>query len=125
MPNCPSGSQQYVIQPGDTYYGLAQRYGVNVSDIIALNPGIDPNNLQVGQVICVPTTTGPSVSYPSYPPQPYPPYKGYHHHTIRPGETILDLSKRYNIPYHDIERHNPGIDHDHLRPGQVIHVPHR
>ena len=43
----------YTIRPGDTYFLLAQRFGTTVEALIAANPGVDPNNLQVGQVICI------------------------------------------------------------------------
>lgn len=54
---CPPGQPSmrfYVIQQGDTLYKLAQRYGTTVEAIMALNPGIDPYNLQIGQVIRIP-----------------------------------------------------------------------
>lgn len=38
----------HVVQPGDTYYRLAQRYQTTVPDIIMRNPGINPYNLQIG-----------------------------------------------------------------------------
>ena len=38
----------HVVQPGDTFYRLAQRYHTTVPDIIMRNPGINPYNLQVG-----------------------------------------------------------------------------
>ena len=38
----------HVVQPGDTYYRLAQRYQTTVPDIIMRNPGVNPYNLQVG-----------------------------------------------------------------------------
>jgi LysM repeat protein len=54
---CPPGSTItiYYIQKGDTLFKLAQKYNTTVDAILALNPGIDPKNLQVGQriKICV------------------------------------------------------------------------
>lgn len=38
----------HVVQQGDTFYRLAQRYHTTVQDIIMRNPGINPYNLQVG-----------------------------------------------------------------------------
>lgn len=51
---CSIGNR-YVIKAGDTFSKLAQRYGITVSAIIKMNAGVDPSNLQVGQVICMPT----------------------------------------------------------------------
>ena len=47
----------YVIQQGDTLYKIAKQYDVNVQDIINANPGVNPYNLHVGQVIWIPTPT--------------------------------------------------------------------
>lgn len=45
------GTQSYIIKSGDTLRLLAQRYGCTVQEILALNPGITPEHLQVGQTI--------------------------------------------------------------------------
>ncbi|SFR04333.1 DUF3794 and LysM peptidoglycan-binding domain-containing protein [Desulfoscipio geothermicus] len=44
----------YTIKPGDTFFTLAQKYGTTVNQIQKANPGVDPNNLKVGQVIKIP-----------------------------------------------------------------------
>ncbi len=56
---CPPGSTLYIIQAGDTLYKLSQRFGVAVDAIIRANPGIDPQRLQIGQRICIPTAMVP------------------------------------------------------------------
>jgi len=45
---------EYRVQPGDTFYLLAQRIGGSWQDFVDCNPGIDPNCLQVGQAIILP-----------------------------------------------------------------------
>jgi LysM repeat protein len=52
--NCGPGGFPYIIQPGDTFWNLAGQYGTTVEAIMAVNPGVDPNNLLIGQIICVP-----------------------------------------------------------------------
>lgn len=54
-PGAPS-IRFYIIQPGDTFWKLAQRYGTTVEAIVALNPGLDPQNLQIGQMVRIPCT---------------------------------------------------------------------
>lgn len=50
-PPCPF---KHVVQPGDTFWNLAQRYNVTVDSIMALNPGVDPLNIQIGSVLLIP-----------------------------------------------------------------------
>ncbi len=46
----------YTVQPGDTLFLIAQRFGVSLAALIAANPQIpNPNLIFPGQVICVPT----------------------------------------------------------------------
>lgn len=44
----------YTVKQGDTYYKLAKRFNTTVVRIESANPGIDPNNLQIGQEIIIP-----------------------------------------------------------------------
>ncbi|WP_198409473.1 LysM peptidoglycan-binding domain-containing protein [Limnochorda pilosa] len=67
-PPCPGG-RIYIIRPGDTFFAIAQRFGVSVADLIAANPGVDPDRLVVGQRICIP-------GRPPVPPPPPPPPRG-------------------------------------------------
>ncbi|MGB9802907.1 SPOCS domain-containing protein [Desulfofundulus sp.] len=52
---CPPGETiDYVVQPGDTFWKIAQKFGTTVSAIENANPCKDPQNLQPGDVIKVP-----------------------------------------------------------------------
>ncbi|TDA68552.1 MAG: DUF3794 domain-containing protein [Clostridia bacterium] len=54
-PPAPEPSlRYYVIQRGDTLWKIAQRYCTTVERLQQLNPGLDPENLQVGQKIKIP-----------------------------------------------------------------------
>ena len=52
----------YVIQSGDTFYKLAQRYNISVSEIAAANPGVDANKLKVGQRIGIPVSRAAAIA---------------------------------------------------------------
>ena len=44
----------YVVQPGDSLANIAARFGVSIDAIVAANPGIDPNRMNVGQTLIIP-----------------------------------------------------------------------
>lgn len=44
----------YEIVAGDTLSDIAESFGTTVDAILELNPGLDPNTLQIGQIILVP-----------------------------------------------------------------------
>ena len=59
----PSGFIDYTIQPGDTLFRIAMSFqdripGLTWQQILAANPGINPNNLRIGQVIRIPCVVG-------------------------------------------------------------------
>ena len=57
-----NGTIRYTIRPYDTIWMLAQIFNTTVDSIMELNPGIDPRNLMISQVI----TIRPGYQY--YPP---------------------------------------------------------
>jgi LysM repeat protein len=107
---CPQGTQPYIIQAGDTYFSLANRFNTTVEAIIAANPNVDPNRLMIGQRICIPR--------PGLPPCP-----GGQYYTIRSGDTLFALANRFNVTVNAIIAANPGIDPMALRVGQIICIP--
>ncbi|MEJ6949377.1 LysM peptidoglycan-binding domain-containing protein [Natronospora cellulosivora (SeqCode)] len=51
---CPGGSI-YRIQPGDTLYSIANRFGIPFNELLAANQHLpDPDNLIVGNPLCIP-----------------------------------------------------------------------
>lgn len=101
-----------MIRPGDTLFSIARRFRVSLDDLIEANPGIDPDNLQVGQVICIPLAVPPVVCPP-----------GTITYTIRPGDTFFSLARRFGVTVEDLIRANPGVDPDTLLVGQHICIP--
>lgn len=57
-PMCPTRNF-YVIRRGDTIRNIARSFGVTEEDIIRLNPDINPRNLSIGQIICIPLAPSP------------------------------------------------------------------
>lgn len=49
-----AGPNEYVVKGGDTGYKIASANGVSVSDLQAVNPGVNWNALKVGQKIKLP-----------------------------------------------------------------------
>lgn len=55
-PENPNYGQTYKVtqcrvDPGDTLSGIAEQFGISLDDIIAANPGIDPDLIHPGQVL--------------------------------------------------------------------------
>jgi len=57
-PTCPT-LNTYVIQKGDILSAIAGAFNVSVQEVVAINPGLDPNNIEVGTIICLPIAPSP------------------------------------------------------------------
>lgn len=44
----------YTVQPGDTLWGIAARFGVSVPQLLALNSIVEPDHIVAGQTIVLP-----------------------------------------------------------------------
>lgn len=111
FPACPEGNF-HTIRPGDTLYSLARFYNVSLDDLLEANPGLDPDRLTVGQVICIPVAA--------------PPVRcgaGTFVYTIRPGDTLFSLAQKYNTTTSAILGANPGLRPEALLAGQNICIP--
>lgn len=107
---CPPGSFAYTVRAGDTLYRIAQQYQTTVNAIVAINPGITPNEIFVGQQICV----------PGQPPIACPNGTLY---VIQQGDTLYTIAQRFNVTLSVLLAANPGIDPNNLRVGQTICIP--
>ena len=54
--SAPAAETVYTVKKGDTLWGIGQRYGVALADILAANPGIkNPNLIYPGDRVRIPT----------------------------------------------------------------------
>ena len=108
---CPPGTIPYRIQAGDTFFRLARRFNTSVGAIISANPLVNPERLQIGQLICIPRQ-------PQFPPCPQGNF-----YTIRAGDTFYSLARRFNVSLADLLEANPGVNPERLFVGQVVCIP--
>jgi len=53
-PTPPQTTTTYQVQPGDTLFSIARRFGISVDGIVAANNITDPSQIEVGQVLVIP-----------------------------------------------------------------------
>jgi len=104
LPPCPGGVY-WEVAYGDTLYEIARATNVPLKVLIAANPNVNPQNLQVGQQICIPDC--PSGVF----------------WEVAPGDTLYKISQATKIPLERILAVNPGIEPENLQIGQFICLP--
>lgn len=100
-----TGSFNYTVRAGDSLWLIANKYGTTVDAIKRLN-GLTSDLLHIGQVLKIPSDTNT-------------PYIEY---TVRSGDTLWLLARRYETTVDAIRQLN-GLTSDLLHIGQVLRIP--
>lgn len=110
----------YEIKKGDSLYGIANRFGWNLNQLIELNPSMK-NKATRGAKIYFPTTADQpfdSSSEDFIPLDSYPVVR----HFVKKGETVYSIARLYQVPVETIYQYNPS-SRKLLKRGDVITIP--
>ena len=100
----------YIVKENDNLYDIAKKYNTTVSVLKALN-NLQSNILQIGQELKLPTTASELAS-----PSDYLIY------TIKPGDTLYNIAKNYNITLEELINFNEQ-DSTLLKIGEQLLIP--
>lgn len=113
----------HVVQPGETLYRIARRYGLTVSALAAYNHLSDPTRLSVGQVLRIPARGARAASVSKPPAKPVPPPQTVtYRYTVSQGDTLALIAGRYGITVQSLMRAN-GLQSNLIHPGQRLLIP--
>ena len=101
-------STTHKVGSGDTLFNIAKRYDMNVADLIASN-NIKGNTIHTGQILKVAAAKGKQTAKASVQPVSY---------TVRQGDTLTDIARRFNVNVNDVRRWNNNSSN--IKPGQNI-----
>lgn len=105
-----SGYFLHTVTKGQSLYSISTMYNVTMEDLIRLNPGCE-KQIRAGESLKIPqTNSGSNQVSPTF-------------HTIQAGETLYQLTLKYNVTVQAICTANPGLSASNFRIGQVIAIP--
>ena len=110
------------VQKGDTIETLARKYGSDEKSILAANSMRRPGPLTVGATLRVPQTCPPerTASAPAASAKGAAAPKVIEH-TVRKGDSLAALAKRYGTPPEEIQKQNQ-LKSTTLKAGQVLRI---
>jgi membrane-bound lytic murein transglycosylase D len=105
------------VAAGETLYSISRRYGLTVAELKDANPDlVEP--IKTGQVLQLPADRTPPAAANAA-PQPsqvaFTPTvrskPAATHYTIRRGDTLFSIARRFDVSVADIRRWNPALRH--------------
>ena len=134
-------ASKHKIENGDTFYGIAKKYGVKASDLAKANNIEDINTavLKPGKTLAIPSKSssgGPAAAKTQAQPQAAAVQKTQaqpnnasassgRRHTIESGDTFYAVAHKYGVKAADLAKANniEDINAAVLRPGKTLVIP--
>ena len=117
----------YVVQPGDTLSGIAERFGTTQAALLAANPHVtSPDVLWAGAELTIPDDAGEANAAARA--EPAGESSGMSTarggvrltHLVQPGDTLSEIAETYQTTTAAILALNPGSTADYLIAGVVL-----
>ncbi len=115
----------HTVLPKETLYGISKMYNTKVDTLLKYNEALRGGILSTGSSIRIPRAEKYIVKQNEL-------YeindskledKDFIYHSIKQGETIYSISKKYNISSKDIEATNPDLNPNELPMGFLLRIP--
>ncbi|RYZ87930.1 MAG: LysM peptidoglycan-binding domain-containing protein, partial [Proteobacteria bacterium] len=135
-----SGVNAHVVQPGETKFSIAKKYGISVPELEKQNPSII-QGLPAGATLQIRSETRPSATTDPIVPRPKPqvieldtpakastevvklPKKtGFANYEVKNGETLYSLTQQFDISQQELVALNPTLK-DGVKAGMILKVP--
>jgi len=107
------GLEKYLVQPKETKWRLAYRYGVTIQELEALNPQI-VEGLKIGQEIVIPTRLASETKALE---------EEFNYYKVKPKEGFYRIEKKLGVSQSDLIILNPSLTTTGLQQGMILKIP--
>jgi LysM repeat protein len=114
VPAAATTGGTYVVQPGDTIFGIAFRYGVKPWELMRANGIWSSHGVFIGQGIVIPAAGG---AVPDALPETGEVY------IVHRGDTLTQIARQFHTTAFALAQSNGLADPSSIREGQVLKVP--
>jgi LysM repeat protein len=109
----PPGTQKYTVQPKETEFGIARKFGISIAELEDLNPGLD-KNIKIGAVLIVPDKTVIENAEIDA--------ENYQYYEVEPKEGFYRLKVKFGLSKEEIVALNPYAEEG-LKEGMILKLP--
>ena len=107
----------YTVRRGDSLWGIARKFSVSSKNLASWNNLRLNSVLRPGQKLVVKKGRRTKVAFSSA-ANPFPGNK----YTVRKGDSLFNISRKFNVTVADLRKWNSGSMGKHLYPGQKLQV---
>lgn len=108
----PNIGQKHTLEPKETKYGIARKYGITIAELEALNPGMG-EIINIGTVINVPATSVIASATID---------EDFNFYEVKPKEGFFRLKVKLGLTQEEIVALNPYAK-DGLKEGMILKIP--
>lgn len=115
----PVGFTSHVVEPKETFFGLAQKYSISIDDLKRYNLELYTRELKENERITIPL-------FNKNPEMVQKGVQGQKRYVVKPQETLWKIAKNHNVSVEELERINKkekGFNPNNLKEGQEIWIP--
>ncbi|MGZ4981353.1 MAG: LysM peptidoglycan-binding domain-containing protein [Methylobacter sp.] len=120
--NNPGSAQIYVVKQGDTFWNIAQKFSVGVSDIANWNKITPKSALVLGQKLTIKAANQQAVAVASKAVVPSSAGIRSISYTVKQGDSLAQISRKFNVSIADLRKWNPLAINSSLTPGKKLKV---
>jgi LysM repeat protein len=115
-PTPNAATSVYIVQPGDTLFGIAEKVGVPAKAILAANNISENDILSDGQKLTIPAVSAAT-------PTAVSSTQESRVYVVESGDTLLGIANKLGVDADALKRYNGLNDADALSIGQKLKVP--
>lgn len=116
----------YTVVKGDNLWSIAKKHGITVKQLTAANNLRGDSTLKLGQKLAIPgkaPVAVPAAAAAALAPAAPAPSKSAVTHTVKSGETLGAIARKYQVKVGDIAAANNIADPTKIRVGQELKIP--
>lgn len=95
--------QTYIVEKGDTLYGISKQFGISIEDIKLAN-NLKDNTITVGESLLIPSTNSTAL------------------YIVKKGDTLYSIAQNYNVTVEKLKALN-NLKSNTLSIGQQLRIP--